>query len=227
MQAFGVFKTKPSRSSIPVVPRPQRLLDTIAAIESDPNNEAMVACSECVKHNVACFYSRENSVKCTSCLKNRRTCDGTFSLEKFRRVGDQKRDLKLKSLSKRREIRSLRSKRVLAHGALLEARENVARLEQELMSVDKELVAEEEADIKFNDDLEELEEKSKRMLQREMQALGVLEQLPAESEVAFAEPDTIWREADEPQAGTVPDDLIDWNAVLNSGGSQDHQVPAL
>jgi len=212
MQAFHVFKTRPPKSSKPLIPKPQRLTDTIAAIEADSDNEAMVACSECVKHGDVCFYSRENSVKCTSCLKSRRKCDGTFSLQEFRRVGDQKKNLKSKSLAKRREIRNLRSKRVLAHGALLEARAAVARLERELMSVDQELVAEEEADIKFNDDLEVLEDKSNKMLRRELLALGVLAQLPPDEEVAFAEPDAIWRDSvsEEPP--------LDWSEVLNFGG---------
>lgn len=207
MQA--VFKTKPPKSSKRAAPAPQRFADTIAAIEADSDNEAMVACSECVKHDDTCFYSRENSVKCTSCLKNRRKCDGTFSLQEFRRVGDQKKSLKLKSLSKRREIRGLRSKRVMAHGALLEAQAEVARLERELMSVDKKLIVEEEADIKFNDDLEVLEDKSNKMLRREMLALGVLEQLPPDEEVAFAEPEVIWRENDP---SGFP---VDWGAVMN------------
>jgi len=208
MQAFRVFKTKPSKSSKPPVPRTQRLIDTIAAIEADSDNAAMVACSECVKHDDTCFYSRESSVKCTACLKNRRKCDGTFSLQEFRRVGDQKKSLKSKSLAKRREIRNLRSKRVLAHGALLEAQATVARLERELLSVDQKLVAEEDADIKFNDDLEALEDRSDKMLRREMLALGVLEQLPPDEEVAFAEPE-IWREGEAPP--------LDWAEVLNFG----------
>ena len=206
MQA--VFKTKPAKSSKRTLPKQQRFVDTIAAIEADSDNEAMVACSECVKHDDTCFYSRENSVKCTSCLKHRRKCDGTFSLQEFRRVGDQKKSLKLKSLAKRREIRNLRSKRVLAHGAPLEAQAEVARLERELMSVDKKLVAEEEADIKFNDDLESLEDKSNKMLKREMLALGVLEQLPPEEEIAFAEPGAIW------QDGSLGES-VEWGEVLN------------
>ena len=77
------------------------------------------------------------------------------------------------------------------------------------MSVNKKLVAEEEADIKFNDDLETLEDKSSKMLQQEILALSVLEQLPPNEEVAFAELEVIWREGD-------PFDFpVDQSAMMN------------
>ena len=72
-----------------------------------------------------------------------------------------------------------------------------------------EIAVEEDADLKFNEDLAELEDRSRRMLQREMQALGVLDTLSTDSEVALAEPNFVWEEASV--TGSV-----DWGSILNA-----------
>jgi hypothetical protein len=67
-----------------------------------------------------------------------------------------------------------------------------------MAQVDNDLADEELADIEFNDDLAALEEKSSRMLRREMQALGVFESIAVSSggdhEVALADPDFVFDE---------------------------------
>ena len=40
------------------------------ALESDEDNIAMVACSECVKHNVVCYYDWRQSVQCVAYLRH-------------------------------------------------------------------------------------------------------------------------------------------------------------
>jgi len=120
----------------------------------------MVACTECVNHGVVCYYDREQSVKCAACLRHQRSCDGTFSLEEFRKVGEQKKQLKSKSRLKRREIARLR--KVLADA--------------------------ESEDADLQDSLAQLDEVSSRMLHREMQALGVFNSVDTGQDVALADP---------------------------------------
>jgi hypothetical protein len=125
-------------------------------------------------------------------------------MEEFRKVGQQKKELQEKSRARRKEIRRIRQKRLLAHAALLEAQQDLAR-------ADAELVNEEEEDIKLNDSLAALEDKSRRMLQREMLALGVFDSVTASSgpdhEVALAEPEFVF----DGQFGADP---IDWEQAL-------------
>ena len=52
------------------------------------------------------------------------------------------------------------------------------------------------------------------MLRREMLALGVMEPLDNEQEVALAEPDFVW-------AGAPVTDSIDWAVVLGDSPAQD------
>lgn len=188
MQTFRIQKPKPRKSSKPVRSWNDRRNEIADSIESDPDNAAMVACTECVNHNVVCYYDREQSVKCAACLRHQRNCDGTFSMEEFRKVGEQKKRLREKSRQKRKDIRRTRERRVLAHGAFLEAQLALAR-------ADADLLAEEAADEKFNDDLAALEDASDRMLKREMQALGVFAEISADRgvdhEVALASPDFV------------------------------------
>ncbi|RVX65743.1 hypothetical protein B0A52_10410 [Exophiala mesophila] len=134
--------------------------DELAESISRPENIAMVACSECVAHGVVCYYDREQSVKCAECVRHQRSCDGTFSLEEFRKVGEQKKALQDKSRRKRKEIARLR--RLLADA--------------------------EEEDDKVQDSLSALEQRSNAMLHREMLALGVFDSLDASSPVALADP---------------------------------------
>lgn len=148
----------------------------------------MVACSNCVRSGDFCYFLKERSQKCSCCIRKNAECDGSFSLAELRRVGEQKKVLKSKSRAKRREISRLRQKRVLAYGALLEA-------QQELAKIDADIAKEEDDDIAFTDDLSRLEEKSSLMLRREMQALGALDEVSEGEEIALAEPEA-WPPAD-------------------------------
>jgi hypothetical protein len=59
-----------------------------------------------------------------------------------------------------------------------------------------------------------LEEKSLKMLRREMLALGVIKPLNNEREVTLAEPDFVW-------AGAPVTDLINWSVVFSDSPVQD------
>ena len=159
MQAFRISKQKVVKSSKPAPDRNRRRLLLAEAI-AVPSNEAMVSCTQCVSNNVVCYYNREQSVKCAECLKHCRECDGTFSLEEFRKVGEQRDQLESKALVSQRE--------------LVRLRELVAKAEA--------------ADLALREQMSELKDKSSRMLRREMQALGVMETLDNEQVVALGDP---------------------------------------
>lgn len=183
MRASTAKKTVLRKSSTPRKSWKERRNEIADSLESDIDNIAMVACSECVRNNTVCYYDREQSVSCAACLRHQRSCDGTFSLEEFRRVGDQKKEVRQKSRQKRKEIARLRR-------LLLEA---------------------EEEDVALQDSLAELEQKSEAMLRREMQALGVLEPFSDEQLVA-------WGSA-EPSLPALSTDQVDWDSILDPGGS--------
>ncbi len=65
-------------------------------------------------------------------------------------------------------------------------------------------------DSNLQHSIADLDERSSRMLKREMQALGVMDPLDSEREVALAEPEFTW-------AGLPVIESIDWDAVLGSG----------
>lgn len=159
MQSSGILKTKPRKSSKPVEKWSERI-NRLAESISVSENKAMVSCTECVKNNVVCYYDRERSVKCAECLRHQRGCDGTFALEEFRKIGEQKKLEEAKAREKRRQIASLRR--------------TLADLEAE--------------DVSLQDEIARLDEVSNRMLHREMQALGVFNSLENEQEVALADP---------------------------------------
>ena len=195
MQVFRIKKTKPKppTSSKPTIPWQQRQNEIADYIES-LKTEAMVACSECASKGEVCYYSREQSVKCAGCLRNRKECDGTFSVEQLRKIGEQKKQIASKSRLKRREIARLRK-------TLLEARRSLAELEADLVGV-------EEEDSELQESLAKLEEISSNMLKREMQALGAFDKAPAGEDVALAEPEFVWQ--DVPLTETV-----DWGELLD------------
>lgn len=190
MRPSGVKKV---RSSKPVRDWHIRRVEIADLLSSDPDNEAMVSCTECINHDVVCYYDREQSVSCAECLRHQRKCDGTFSVEEFRKVGEQKKQLISKSRLKRREIARLR----------------------------KTLAALEESDADIQDSLAALEDKSSRMLRREMQALGVFESVidssGADREVALSEPEFVFD-------GQFVTDSIDWEQVLEPAGGTGQQV---
>jgi hypothetical protein len=131
-----------------------------------------------VNHGVVCYYDRERSIKCTAYLRFQRNYDSTFSIEEFRKVGEQKKQLVSKTRAKRREIVRLRK-------ALAAIESDEAELEATLAL---------------------LEEKSSNMLKREMLALGVMDSLNTEKEVALAEPLFVW-------ANMPVTNSIDWEEV--------------
>ena len=58
MQSFRAKKSKLQKFSKPLKKWTTRRNDIVDTLESDEDNIAMVACSECVKHNVVCYYDR-------------------------------------------------------------------------------------------------------------------------------------------------------------------------
>jgi hypothetical protein len=192
MQSSRIRKTTNRKSSKPAKSWKERR-DEIADSISTEENIAMVACSECVSAGVVCYYDREQSVKCAACLRHQRNCDGTFSLAEFRKVGEQKKQLASKTRVKAREIVRLRKTLAAAAKVLADAEAEKADLE---------------------DSLALLEEKSAKMLQREMLALGVMDSLDGDQEIALADPDAVW-------AGMPATDSIDWSVVFAGNPAQD------
>ncbi|KIW85435.1 hypothetical protein Z517_00825 [Fonsecaea pedrosoi CBS 271.37] len=138
MQPFRI--AKPRRSTKPVKTQSERRIELTDSISTDPENIAMVAYTECVNYGVIYYYDREQSSSYAECLRRQRKCDGTFSMEEFRKVGEQKKQLVAKSRAKRKEIARLR--RLIAEA--------------------------EEEDVSFQGELKRLEEVSSRMLRRKM-----------------------------------------------------------
>jgi len=179
MQQFRVSKPKPGKSSKPRKSWNDRRVELADSL-SIPSNAVMVACSECVSRDVVCYFDRERSVKCAECLRRQCDCDGSFSLEEFRKVAEQKKQIQSKSRDKRREIARLRA--VLA--------------------------AAEAEDVELQDSVAKLDDVSDRMLRREMQALGVLN-----DSLSF---DVVLAEPSFPSWDGVPaSDSIDWSEVWN------------
>jgi hypothetical protein len=182
-----------TKSSKPRVPWNTRRVEIADSIASDPDNKAMVACSACVEHDSVCYYDREQSVKCAECLRYQRDCDGTFAMEEYRKTSEHKKQLQSKSRLKRREIARLR--KVLAEA--------------------------EEVDNRLQDTIAMLEEKTSRMLKREMLALGVLDSVQPEE--ALERTATEVPSTPEPRVagdfsefvleGMPITDSIDWDSV--------------
>jgi hypothetical protein len=173
MQSFRVVKNKPRKSSKPLKNKSDQRTELSDAIESDEGNKAMVACTKCVENNAVCYYDREQSMSCAECIRHQRTCDGTFALEEFRKVGEEKKRLQAQYREERRKVVALRK-------ALVEA---------------------ESREVDLQDSIAEVEEISSRMLRREMQVLGVMGSLDSEKEVALAEPEFVWEGAPVAVAG--------------------------
>jgi hypothetical protein len=72
----------------------------------------MVSYSNCARSGNICYFVKERLKKCSCCLRKNIDYDGSFSLEEFRRMVDEKKSLVDKSRRKRKEITRLR--RVLA-----------------------------------------------------------------------------------------------------------------
>ena len=146
-------------------PSTQRRLDLADAIEY-LDQRAMVACSNCAQSGEICYFSGQRSKKCSCCLRKNADCDGSFSLDEFRRVVDERKAFEQRSRRKRKEM---------------------ARLRRALAEVESE-------DNELQDSIARLEVISSNMLRREMQALGVLEEQSEAGMGAFAEPEGPWSE---------------------------------
>jgi hypothetical protein len=201
MQSFRIDKNKIRKSSKPAKTKSESRIELADAIESFPDNKAMVSCTKCVENNAVCYYDRAQSMSCAECIRHQRTCDGTFALEEFRRVGEEKKRLQGQARDERRRIMRLRKVLAAAQAELADA---------EMKEVD------------LQDSIAAVEETSSRMLRREMQVLGVMGSLDNATEVALAEPEFVWE-------GAQVSESVDWDDVwlgLPSGalvGESGHQ----
>lgn len=146
----------------------------LSAALSIEENLTMPACAKCVEHGDLCYYNARKSTKCAKCIEKQRKCDGTFSLEEYRRVGEQKKRLTAEVRQKRKEIARLRS-------VLLDRQQEMLKAMQDLNSA-------ENSESSLDASLAHWERVSDNMLTREMRAMGVLREQPEESEIALGEP---------------------------------------
>ena len=206
MRQFRIAKfPKPQKAPKPPRFRAQSETKRLAAVAealSISSNEAMVACSSCVASKVTCYYDRERSMKCAECLRHQRDCDGTFSLEEFRQVGEQKK---------------------LAEAELLKKKQLIAEARRRLVELEDEGI---QSEIWLN----HLKDVSGRMIEREMAALGVLAPQAPERRIAlgdqliFSHPLPDWSQldfsavyfSDDPQAAL--DGVVGANTLQPSAG---------
>lgn len=188
---------KPSRSrGYPKRSSTERRKDLISAL-TDSGTISMVACSFCASNSLACYYDREISVSCAECLRRGRHCDGSFSLEEFRKVGEQK---------KLAEAELLKKERMIA-----EARRRLLELEEE--------------GIKTKEWLQHLKDTSDRMIQREMQALDVLSSRSSSDSVALGDQSLFQLPAPDPSNVDLadwffsddPQSFLDSSRLVSSG----------
>jgi glycine/serine hydroxymethyltransferase len=72
------------------------------------DNAAMIACTKYMENNVMCYYDRSQLIKYAECLRHQRSYNGTFALEEFRKVGEQKKTLQAKARVEKRRVVRLR-----------------------------------------------------------------------------------------------------------------------
>ena len=157
MQSFRAKKPKLQKSSKPPKKWTTRHNEIVNALKSNKDNIAMVACSECVKHNVVCYYDRRQSVQCAACLRHQRNCDSTFSLEEFQKVGVQKKKLESQAQDERRRVHRLWKTLIEAWAAVVEAQKALSAAEANLLVVEL-------ANLKLSDSIAQLDKKSGKML---------------------------------------------------------------
>ena len=177
---------KRRRSSKSVQSKKARRREVADYISSFPENfvSIMVACTECINHGSACYYDREQSVACFECLKNRRRCDGIFSVNELRKWGEKKVRFQEQSLAKQKEIADKRKD-------VFRKRKDVIKVFAELNAVKAGFANIEDENNKFFEIIAALEDRSRRRLRREMMALGVLKSINPQTSVAPANPDFI------------------------------------
>jgi hypothetical protein len=171
----------------------------------------MVSCTQCINDGVVCYYDRSQSAKCAECLRRQQHYDGTFALEEYRRVGDLKKQLLEKSRQKRREMQRLRK-------TLMNARQQLADAQRTLGDAEKAVGDVEAEDNDLQNSIAELEDRSSRMIQREMQALGVVNSLDTEQGIVLGDPDFVWSE--------IPvTETTDWSEVFQGIGDIPSETP--
>ena len=170
--------TKPEKSK-PI--RDRELAEYIISLKT----VAMVSCTHCINNGVECYYSREQSVSCAECILKHRKCDGSFSLEELRKVGELKKAEQKKRRVKLQEAAKLRAALVASQRALLEA-------QQASLKAQEALAAAEEEQAGIDESIAELDDRTERMLKREMLALGVFDRVSDEQEVALGDGDMSW-----------------------------------
>lgn len=199
---------KDRRKAKPSLYERERLNRVADYLSSIPENEAMVFCNQCVQRNIVCYFDSQHSKKCAECLRYQRRCDGTFSLEELRQVGEQKRKLQAEARSKQTRSLALRSLLQDARKALMDA-------EKESLEADTELAA-------LEGSIAKLDEVSGRMLRREMQALGAFDDVEATQgsgqEVALADPNYVWSEL--PAFGSSA-----WDEMFSGPSGNELSVP--
>ena len=194
----------------------------LAEVIESLQQRAMVACGNCVAAGDVCWFSEEASSRCSACVKHqRKNCNGTFVLEEFRKVVEQKKVAQQQRAAKDKELRVQRSNLLRAQRFFSERQRQLADLQKELVVLQGELGGEQEVLFKkqeefalleeqrdlLDEQVLELEDKSSKMLRREMQVLGVLDQLPASEPVVLANPDFDWE-------GAPISEVVDWNNVF-------------
>ena len=143
----------------------------------------MVSCTACVENGVECWYDRRQSVKCHECVSHpHRKCDGSFTLEEFRKVGELKKLEQRKRREKARQVSNLRKTLLVARRALADAQEALALAEGELVGAEEECSS-------LDETIAALDEKSERMLKRKIQVLSVFKSLPDKQEITLGEAD--------------------------------------
>lgn len=187
---------KRNKSKKPEPPRPQKFANLAEAIKYW-GNEAMVSCSECVKHGDECWYDRYQSVACAKCVNHQRKCDGTFSLEELRKVGELKRAEQRKRRVRTKRVKDAKAKLLAARQALMEANKALLEAESSVMK-------EEDALDKIDSELIRIEDFVGSALRREMLTLGVLESMPEDQQIALGDTDLSFMDSSCPVAG------VDW-----------------
>ena len=82
-----------------------------------------------MNNGIVCYYDREQSVKYTECLLHQRKCNGSFSVEEFRKVSKLKKAEQVKRRERSRFIAKLRAELVATEGKLNDINNNIAELE--------------------------------------------------------------------------------------------------
>lgn len=124
-------------------------------------------------------------------------------MEEFRKAGDEKKRVEAETRKHRREVTRLRK---IAKERQAEATKEIARLRREAEeAVDRlreseqqasaELLAAEEAELVSQEMAVHWDGVFGRMLQREMEALGVLRGRDVESEIAWGDSEEVWSDA--------------------------------